>query len=388
MENTHTTIFIESRKKDYVKILCNLIKAKTVNPPGDEYLAAKIIKKRLSKIGVKYKVYEKKKKRSNVVAKIGNENGRKILIATHLDVVPAGEGWETDPFDPVIKDEIIYGRGACDNKGQATSTLLVLEYLKSIEKKLVNQYIFVFAADEEQGSTLGIRYLLRENIIFPDYAIIVDVSGEMKYVTVAEKGVLNLKVNCKGKQAHGSTPNKGISAIANMSKFISKLDHHILKHELHRHLSRPTINFGTIKGGSAPNTVAASCEVVLNIRYIPSMNTESIIDELKKLSERFGEFNFEKLAHLPPTEVDDNNFLVQTILKVTEKHNLKTKPKGLNGATDTKAFVLNDIPAVGFDFADSHVAHNANEYCKLDMLFNFCDVLIDVCMEFENQRLN
>ncbi|MBN1544963.1 M20 family metallopeptidase [Candidatus Woesearchaeota archaeon] len=374
--------FINQRKEVYTKILCDLIGAKTVNPPGDEYLAAKIIKKRLSKIGAWYKIYDKKRHRTNVVAKVGDAKGKKILISTHLDVVPAGDGWETDPFTPVIKDGLLYGRGACDNKGQAAATLLVLDYLKSVEKQLKSQYIFVFAADEEQGSSLGLKYLLGERKVEADYAIVVDVAGAMQKVTVAEKGVLNIRITAKGKQAHGSTPQKGISAIAGMAKFIAKLEHYILKHQLHKYLTRPTINFGTIKGGSAPNTVAGHCECVVNIRYLPSQSPKSIVDELKNLSERFGEFEFEVLVNAPPTEVDDHNILVETIRNVAERHGINLRLKGLSGATDTKSFVLNDIPAVGFDFADDYVAHNANEYCRLDNLFKFSSVLIDVCLEF------
>ncbi|MBW2964536.1 M20 family metallopeptidase [Candidatus Woesearchaeota archaeon] len=375
--------FIAQRRELYTKLLCELIKAKTVNPPGNEYAAAKLVKKRISKIGAKYKLYEKKRDRSNIVAKIGDEKGKKILISTHLDTVPAGDGWETDPFTPTIKDNLLYGRGACDNKGQATAVLLVLDYLKTLEKQLKNQFIFVFAADEETGSALGLKYLLNEHIVEPDYAIVVDVGGAMQQVTVAEKGVLRLKMTCKGRQAHGSVPHKGISAIANMSKFISKLDHYILKHQLHKHLTRPTINFGTITGGSAPNIVAGKCECVLDIRYLPSQTPKGIIEELKTLSERFGDFDFEPIVNLPPTELDDKHPLVQTIVGIAEKHGIAAKPKGLSGATDTKSFLLNDTPAVGFDFADANVAHSANEYCNLDNLFRFCSVLVDICLELD-----
>ena len=376
-----TEDFIEKRKELYTKLLCDLIKAKTVNPPGNEYLAAKVIKKRLSKIGVKYKTYEKKKRRTNIVARVGYEKGKKILISTHLDVVPAGDGWDTDPFMPVIKDNILYGRGASDDKGQATAALLVLDYLKSIEKQLQNQYVFVFAADEEQGSGLGLKYLLDQGIVSPDFAIVVDVEGAMRKITIAEKGVLDLKITAKGKQAHGSTPRKGISAIANMSKFIAKLDHYILKHELHKYLSRPTINFGKIKGGTASNIVAGSCELVVNIRYLPSQIPEKIVEELKKLSERFGEFEIETIINISPTEIDEKNILVETIRQVAEKHGIKAKPYGLSGSTDVKSFIFHSIPAVGFDFADDYVMHKANEYCRLDNLFKFSGILIDVCLE-------
>ncbi|MFH1064809.1 MAG: M20 family metallopeptidase, partial [Candidatus Woesearchaeota archaeon] len=372
-------------KDIYTKFLCDLIRTKTVNPPGDEYLAAKVLKKRLSKIGVKYKLYEKKKNRTNVVAKVGNEKGRQILIANHLDVVPAGEGWETDPFVPIIKEGVLYGRGSCDNKGPAVADILVLDYLKSVEKNLKNQFVFVFAADEEAGSTVGIKYLMSEGIISPDCAIIADIGGEMQKITVAEKGVLRVKVTAKGKQAHGSTPNKGISAIACLSKLITKLDYYILKHQLHKFLTRPTINFGTIKGGSAPNMVAGNCELVLDIRYLPSQTPEGIVDELKKLAERFGEFEFETLMILPPTEIDENNFLVETLKKAAAEHGITAKPKGLSGATDSKVFVLKDIPAVGFGFGDDDMAHQANENCRLDNLFKFSEVMIDACLDLDNR---
>lgn len=378
-----TAKFIGQRKEVYTQLLCDLIRAKTVNPPGNEHLAAKIVKKRLSKIGVKFKLHEKKKNRTNIIAKVGNERGKQILVANHLDVVPAGEGWDSDPFEPTIKEGFMYGRGSSDNKGHAVADILVLEYLKSIEKTLKNQFIFVFAADEETGSALGLKYLVNEGILSPDGAIIADIGGEMQKITVAEKGVLRVKITAKGKQAHGSTPNKGISAIACMSKFIAKLDYYILKHKLHKFLTRPTINFGTIKGGSAPNMVAGNCELVLDIRYLPSQTPEGIIEELKKLSERFGEFDFETLMILPPTEVDETSFLVDALLKATAKHGIKAKAKGLSGATDSKAFVLKDIPAVGFGFAEDHNAHQANERCHLGRLFKFSEVMIDACIELD-----
>jgi succinyl-diaminopimelate desuccinylase len=139
-----------------------------------------------------------------------------------------------------------------------------------------------------------------------------------------------------------------------------------------------------IKGGSAANMVAASCELIIDIRYLPSQTPEEIINELRNIAERFGEFKFEIINQLPPTELDEKNILVNTISRVAESYGIEAKPKGLSGATDAKAFILKGIPAVGFDFADDFVAHNANEYCNLDNLFKFCSVLIDVCKELDS----
>lgn len=383
--NKKVSDFVEKRRKQQIKLLSDLIAQNTVNPPGNEKLAAAVIKKHLDKLKVKYKTFEKTKGRTNLIATVGNtdKSAKKIMLATHLDTVPAGEGWDTDPFKATVKDNLLYGRGACDDKGQASACLLVLEYLKSVEKDLKNQFLFVFSADEETGGSEGLKYLLAKKLVSADYAVVVDISGSLKNISVAEKGTVNVKVTCLGKQAHGSTPHKGVSAIVNMAKLITKLDYYNFKYEIHPLLSKPTINFGTIQGGTAFNNVAAKCELVLNIRYLPSQTKEGIVEELQTLAERFGEFKFEIIADHQPSEIDSDNILVKTIMKVTETFGIQSKPYGLNGGTDAKALVLNGIPAVGFDFADSYVAHNANEFCNLDNLFKFCKIMIDVCTELD-----
>jgi succinyl-diaminopimelate desuccinylase len=375
--------FIEKRKAQCISLLSDLIRQNTVNPPGNEAPAAKVVTDFLDKLKVKYELIEPNKSRVNVMASIGAESGKKVLFSAHLDTVPPGEGWDTDPFEPTVKGNLLFGRGACDNKGQAASMLLVLEYLKSIESTLRNRFIFIFAADEETGSSNGLKYLLAKKLVTADYAIIPDTGGEMKQIDIAEKGILNIKITSLGKQAHGATPHKGINAITNMSKLLTKLDYYTLKYDVHKYLSKPTINIGTVQGGSAPNMVPARCESVINIRHLPSQTPERIIEELKVLGEKYGVFEFETLTSMPPTEVDDQNILVKTIQKISLKHGIESKPYGLNGATDAKSLVLNGVTAVGYDFSQSFMAHTANESCNLDDLFLFSNMMIEICLELD-----
>ena len=142
-----------------------------------------------------------------------------MLVACHLDVVPAGDDWKRNPFEAWIENGRIYGRGSSDNKGQMASMMAVAKFLKENESKLNGQFILAGVADEERGSALGLEYLLNECGIKADFAIIPDVAHNMQLIDVTEKGTLFLEITSHGKQAHGSRPEMGVNAIWNMIPF-------------------------------------------------------------------------------------------------------------------------------------------------------------------------
>jgi len=79
---------------------------------GDEYLVGDIVRREFDKWGIRYKVFSRDEKRPNIIGSIGSGKSGKILfMPAHMDVVPSGEGWNTDPFKAVVKGDKIYGRG-------------------------------------------------------------------------------------------------------------------------------------------------------------------------------------------------------------------------------------------------------------------------------------
>ncbi|NQT21644.1 MAG: M20 family metallopeptidase, partial [Planctomycetes bacterium] len=154
--NEQVERFVENRRDSILELLSRLVAAKTVNPPGDEHLAAEIMRDALEPAGIECTAFEKEPGRTNMVARIGS--GRpKILVACHFDVVPPGSGWQTDPFAAVVRDGRVYGRGTSDNKGQLAVMLEVARLLKKNEDQLIGEVILVGAADEERGSGLGLE---------------------------------------------------------------------------------------------------------------------------------------------------------------------------------------------------------------------------------------
>lgn len=214
--------YLQSQEEEIIRLATELIGANTVNPPGNEYLAVSVVEKYFKTHGIQYEIFEKNKGRTNIAGYIGSGSPI-LLVACHLDVVPPGDGWDTDPFKVVIKNGRMYGRGANDNKGQMASMLVHARFLKENESKLNGTFLLIGVADEEKGSSLGLKYLLDECNIVADFAIIPDVAHNMRMIDVGEKGALFLKITSYGKQAHGSTPEKGINAIWNMIELLNQL---------------------------------------------------------------------------------------------------------------------------------------------------------------------
>ena len=282
--------YMQDEEKEIVDLACKLINAKTENPPGDEILAVRIVEDFFQSLQIPYKIFEKTKNRANIVGYIGGRGERPfaptLLVACHLDVVPAGDDWKRNPFEAWLENGRIYGRGSSDNKGQMASMMAVARFLKENETTLKGQFILAGVADEERGSTLGLEYLLNECGIRADFAIIPDVAHNMQLIDVTEKGTLFLEITSHGKQAHGSRPEMGINAIWNMIPLLERIKQLKFKRTSHPLHTPPTLNLGSIHSGTSPNIVPAICKAQLDIRYLPDDSADNIINDIKISSGR------------------------------------------------------------------------------------------------------
>ncbi|MFQ5863147.1 MAG: M20 family metallopeptidase [Candidatus Brocadiales bacterium] len=379
--------FIEAHREELIQIACDLIAAKTENPPGRERLAAKVVEKYLDSIGIQYEVFEKEPERTNIVARIG-VGKPSFLVACHLDVVPAGDGWHQDPFKATVVDGKVIGRGASDNKGQMAACMVLARYLKERESSLKGEFILVGAADEERGSRLGLEYLLGECGLKADFAIIPDISYGMKKIDVCEKGALFIEITSHGRQAHGSRPEQGVNAIWNMVELLNKIRSMPFKCTSYPLFTPPTLNLGTIQGGAARNIVPGRCQVGIDIRYLPAETKEEIVRRIQDLIEKVEQanpqahFELQAVSHLPPSEVSHDNPLIELIERHTENV-LGSRPElmGLSGATVTKQLLERGITAVGFGPGDENQAHVADESIDIQQLVDFAKIMALVSCE-------
>ena len=373
-------------KRRLIRLTQQLICIDSQNPPGDEFLIARFVKKYLGKLGVKAKIYEFKKKRSNIVACFEGKNKKhSLLITPHLDTVPSGKSWHYNPFLAKINNGRIYGLGSTDCKGNLACGLEAINSL--IEDKIILNYNLVFAAtaDEESGSSLGLIPLLSRGILKPDMVVVLD-SDDFNII-ITQKGLIHLKVKLQGKRAHGAYPWRGINAIDIATDIIKSLKSNQWEFKQNKYLKAPTLNIGTIKGGDKVNIVADWCEFELDFRFLPGSSVEEILKEIKRIIQKQARKFYPKNG-MPqnalkleiegiqkPYSIEEDHPLVNYMKEAMRKVHVKPVIKGSEGATAISFFQNKNIPAVATGFGAQGCAHIADEYAKINNLYKGARVL-------------
>ncbi len=392
---TDVRAFVEAHREDLKSWTRDLVRAVTVNPPGDEHRAANVVIDFCDAHGIVSETFEKEPGRTNVVARIGRGRPR-VLLGLHTDVVPAGDGWTTDPFDLVEEDGKLIGRGVMDDKGPLAASMLAALYLKQHQAELGGELILVAAADEESGSELGMKYLLAECGLEADLAIVPDAGHDMAYIDVGEKGVLFLEIRAVGRQAHGSEPSRGASAVLPVLDVLARLRDWRPPPTGPDIFTPPTLNIGAVHGGTVANMVPGKCEARLDIRYHPGTDGRLILQSVESFVQEAArahpgvEMALRVLSDQPPTLLDIDHPLVERIAARTEQvTGTRPEPFGMSGATVAKFLVLAGTPAVGFICGPDGVPHTAGEWMPLEDLLRFAEVLTLVSwdlLELEDYR--
>jgi succinyl-diaminopimelate desuccinylase len=379
--------YVQAHAADLTGYLSDLVRARSVNPPGDEFRPAKVLTDFLRGLGVPYETFEKVTGRTNIVARIGSGRPR-VLVPLHLDTVPAGTGWETDPFEPTIKDGRLYGRGTKDDKGHLAACMMAARYLVERAAGTPGTLILVGAADEEAGSLLGVQYLLDECGLEADVAIVPDAGYGMRDIDVGEKGVLFMKVRAVGRQAHGSKPDHGASAAWPVVEFLSAIRRWRPPGTGEPLFTPPTLNLGAIHAGTVANIVPGECEALLDVRFLPGTDGELLLGQLRSVLKEVESrspgvrMTLEVLSHQLPTLVDASHPVISILERRTEQvAGIRPRRIGEAGATVAKFLILKGIPAVGFGFGPQDAEHMANEYVELDELGRFAEVMTLVILD-------
>jgi len=287
----------------------------------------------------------------------------RILLAPHLDVVPA----DTCQFKPIIKNNRLYGRGACDTKGSVAAYFHALcKLAKQKQRPKHTEIVFAGLVDEECNQA-GSR-ALGQSKLKADLAIV----GEptiLKVVT-AHKGNLWLQLETKGRAAHGARPELGRNAIGAMSRVINLLQTQYaarLKKRLHPLLGSPTINIGVIRGGNQPNVVPDRCTIEIDRRTIPGETDTSVRREINAFLRAHNQ-NVDTLdlkgVPSPALQTNPNLPLVRQFMRTAGCR----KPKGVDYFTDASAIAMGGTPAIVFGPGNIAQAHTDNEWIDLFQL--------------------
>jgi acetylornithine deacetylase/succinyl-diaminopimelate desuccinylase-like protein len=310
--------------------------------------------------------------RSNVLACLrpSSKVRRRILLAPHLDTVNA----ESERFVPVKKNGRIHGRGACDTKGAVAAMFASLcDLARSGKRPAETEIVFAGLVDEENAQT-GSRVLAASGMK-ADLAIV----GEptlLKVVT-AHKGSLWLRIETRGKSAHGSRPELGKNAVHEMAKVVDCLEADYsarLRKRRHKLLGPATVSVGTICGGTQPNIVPDRCEIQVDRRTLPGETEAGVSREIKQLLRARG-LNVQMLngKALPcePMETDPSLPLVKQCLAIAGQR----QPLGVNYFCDASILSAGGIPSIVFGPGDIAQAHTADEWIAIHSLEGAREIL-------------
>ena len=223
-------------------------------------------------------------KTKDLVMSIGNSP--KLGFLGHTDTVEYIEEFK-NPFTLTKKDNKLYGLGACDMKGGIAA---ILDAVSEIDfKTLENGIKLYFTYDEEIGFG-GTYELLKNNEKFPEYMIFGEPTNNE--LLTGGKGLMEYEIYFKGKKAHSSNPAKGISANINAAKFIYELNEFYEKNikideEKAYEIPYTTMNIGTMKGGTAKNSIPAYCEISIDFRVANKKHIEIIKNKMEDLALKY-----------------------------------------------------------------------------------------------------
>jgi succinyl-diaminopimelate desuccinylase len=335
--------------------------------------------------------------RPNILAlRKGKSSSRTIWIMTHMDVVPPGELslWEGNPFQAWVKEGKIYGRGVEDNQQDMVASVFALKAF--LEEGIKPRYDVGIAlvADEETGSGKGIEYVLEHSKAFrkQDLIIVPDAGNEEgTMIEVAEKSILWLKFKTLGKQAHGSTPEKGINSFKAASFLVTELDKlNQLFPEKDPLFSPPTSTFEpTKKEANVPNinTIPGEDIFYMDSRLLPRYTIEEVeakINEMmRKIENEFGvkitmEEN-QKAPAAPPTSADAP--VVHALKKAIKAvYGKEGKAVGIGGGTVAALFRRENYEAACWAKMDE-TAHQPNEYCIIDNMMGDSKVFAHIFLQ-------
>jgi len=346
----------------------SLVRAASENPPGDERAVAEAVRPWLDDLGCRVQAVEPAPGRVSLVGVCDSlRPGPTLAVNGHLDVVPAGpaDQWEHSPYQAVVADGVLHGRGSLDMKGPIAAALCAARMLLDSGLPWTGRLVFQLVADEEVVGTHGTRALLAAGLLAADGALVAEPTG-MRLAT-AERGASWYVLRTLGRAAHGSRPAEGVSAIAAMARLVPAVLGQTWE-RTHPLLGGPTVSIGTIRGGDKVNMVPAWCEVEVDRRTIPGETAEQVAAEFQALFDRQAAedptFRAELAAQgfSPASEVDPAAPVVQAAVAALAGVGLSPEPVGFSAATDARILNLQaGVPAVVLGPGDLALAHSTAE---------------------------
>lgn len=285
----------------------------------------------------------------NVIARTRHGAARRVVLAGHLDTVPANANAE-----PVIVGDELRGLGAADMKGGVAVMLRLAE--EAARRRGRHDLTFVFYEGEEVSDDRnGLRHLFeqRGELVAGDLAVLLEPTDG--WVEAGCQGTITLRAVFHGERAHTARPWKGTNAIHRAAPVLSRLStYEARRPEVDGLEFREALQVVRVEGGVAHNVVPDLCAVTVNRRFAPSSTLDEALDDTRALLDGADEVEVLNASEAAPPGLA--NPLVAEMIGTLD---LAVRPK--LGWTDVARFTAHGIPALNLGPGDPLLAHTAAE---------------------------
>lgn len=320
-------------------LLAEYVRIDTTNPPGNELAAAQFLMRVLARDGIEAQLLEPAPGRANLIARLPGATGaaKAIALTHHMDVVPAAASeWSVPPFEGVVRDGYVWGRGSLDNKAGGIIGVLTMAMAKRLGAPLPRELVILAVADEEAGSGQGSRWLAAQHpevlqgieyVLAEGGAIIKAGEGQVAYsVELAQKAPLWLRITARGPSGHGSAPSAA-AATSHLARALGRLAEHrfpitvlpevqalyaqkaatlaeplregardlsaalkkpafrdaFLSDPHHAALVQTTLAITMLSGSDKENVIPGEASAVLDLRILPGQDAAAVIAEVVRV---------------------------------------------------------------------------------------------------------
>jgi succinyl-diaminopimelate desuccinylase len=347
----------------------DLVRLRSINPPGDESACANLLAGILESGGFRVSKHDLAPGRTNLVARLdGSSDVEPICMTGHMDTVPLGAApWRRDPLAAERDGDKMYGRGTSDMKsGVAAMARAALDLARLPGRKA--GLVLIFTVGEETGCD-GARYLAGLNGVLPKAGALLVGEPTGNVPLIGHKGALWLKAAFKGVTAHGSMPELGDNAVLKAARGVFRLSEHRFDADRHHHLGGPSLNVGSLHGGANVNSVPDSAEVQIDVRTVPGQSNAAIGKEVARVLGEGAEVS--RMVDVGAVASNPQNEWVSNVFDLYERTTgSRIDPKGAPFFTDASVLVpaMGGIPALILGPGETAMAHKTDEYCHVSKI--------------------
>jgi acetylornithine deacetylase len=316
----------------------------------------------------------------------GIGTGPTILLAGHLDTV--GVDGYTYPFDPIVKDGRIHGRGSCDMKAGLAAYLEVVRQLQFTGIPLSGDVIVAGVVDEEHAMAGSKDFGLYGPQV--DYAIVAEPT--LLQISTAHKGQILTTITTKGLAAHSSLPEQGRNAVYHMAAVLGVLQDYADELSLRKAdpvCGKPSFSVGVIRGGDNACSVPDLCQIDIDRRTISGETSADILNELHDVMARakttVPELDFEigtPFLDLPPLDTSSDALVTKAMIDACEAISGQVSVTAFPGSTDSPNF---RCPTVICGPGDLAQCHSLNEYVTIDQIEEAVRIYVHAILAMQSE---